>query len=340
MKRVSRILCLAACAVMALSATAMAADVDSVESDGLDESISIVDAGGPMKVAAVGLVSGKVTKQDDGSLLMAGLDDQETVVRLQESTPCVDAVTGLPLGMDKIQDGDELQVWVGPAMTMSLPPQVSALAVVGNIQDASAAPEYFEVFGLDQTVTIAIYPAPERSEVNLPTVNGDELCIPVSAQITPWLTRQNVTVDDIVPGTRVLVWRDESGVVNKVQMLPYTYHGYLGMRQHGEDMMSVVVNSGDDVGMISCKWSEDDAVMVPIRAVAEAAGYKVEWVRDKGAVVYDGDVELFSVMPGSDTAYAADGEYGLTEVCVIDSGTTYLNVMDAAHLLNLYLYLG
>ena len=82
----------------------------------------------------------------------------------------------------------------------------------------------------------------------------------------------------------------------------------------------------------------DGQVILPIRAVAEAAGCKVEWFNSRGAVVYEADGSLlFSVLPGQDTAQTADGEWALSGTCFFENGTTYLPAGDLAALLNLFL---
>ena len=83
---------------------------------------------------------------------------------------------------------------------------------------------------------------------------------------------------------------------------------------------------------------KDGEMLLPIRAVAEAAGCKVEWVKSWGAVVSEADGSLlFSVLPGQDTAQTADGEWALSGTCFFESGTTYLPAGDLAALLNLFL---
>ena len=58
----------------------------------------------------------------------------------------------------------------------------------------------------------------------------------------------------------------------------------------------------------------DGEVLLPVRAVAKAAGYDVNWVPGQGAVVVSqpGGGLVFSVLPGQDMAYTATGETGLS----------------------------
>ncbi|MDO4314429.1 MAG: copper amine oxidase N-terminal domain-containing protein [Oscillospiraceae bacterium] len=320
-KTLCRILSLALCAALACALPAFAAETEAPVS------------GASAHMAPV-RVWGAVTRLESGSLLLQNSDEsdpnREIVVHIAQTTPVVDAVSGLPVELSTIKDGDTVCAWVGPAMTMSLPPQASASAVVANIPADGAAPQYYEITGPDQTVTIAIYPPPPRTAVHLPAAGGEVLTIPVSAQVSPWLTKQIVTLDDLTPGSRILAWRDTDGGISRVLLLPNTFRGYL-LAWAGAD--SVFLN-GERLS-VSGKAS-DGQVLLPIRAVAEAAGYQVDWVAGKGAVVSDGGETVFSVLPGSKTARTADEERGLTGPCVFESGVTYLPAGDLASLLNLF----
>lgn len=345
MRHIGRILSLALCAAALLSLPAMATE----------EGLLISPAPAVESLAPV-RVWGKITKLESGSLLLKNdsKDDiyNEVVVHLPEGVPCVDAVTGLPMDMSRVKDGDTLYAWVRNAMTMSLPPQTSALIVVGNIPADYRAPEFYKITGTDKTVMAAIYPAPERTEVNLPVAGGETLTVPVSARFTPWLTRQIVTVDDLVPGSQILAWRDKDGKVEKVLLLPYDYRGYLDTWERSPGTppdpvpMALSVNEpfGASAQSYDCwRGKSGDLVLAPLRAIAEAAGYDVSWVKGQGAVVKDGDKVLFSVLPGSETVKrpeSEDGDWELTTPCVMEKGVTYLPVEELAMLLNLYLCRG
>lgn len=342
MKHMTRFFSLALCAAMLLSLSAMAAKTPL---------ISPAPETAPAGPLPHSLVWGKAVRQENGSFLISNSDENsindQVVVHVPENTPCVDAVTGLPMDMTKFKDGDTLYTWIGPAMTMSLPPQTSAVVVVGNIPADYRAPEFYEITGVDQTVSIAVTPAPERTEVNLPVAGGETLKLPVSAQYTPWLTRQIVTVDDLVPGSQILVWRDKDGNVEKVLLFPYAYRGTLTGMAAGNGDILVCVNGTfnpekyPDAVQVLCKKLSDGTILVPLRAVAEAVNYDVSWAAGQGAVVKEGERVVFSVMPGTNTAQLPgeeDNSWTLSADCVKDAGVTYLPLRDLTHLLNLYYF--
>ncbi len=48
-------------------------------------------------------------------------------------------MTGLPVALEDVKDGDTIYAYIGPAMTMSLPPMTNAVMIFTNLPaDASA----------------------------------------------------------------------------------------------------------------------------------------------------------------------------------------------------------
>ena len=325
MKHFIKILSLALCAACLLSVTALAAEAAPTA-----DKTEILQ---PQALAAA-KIWGKVSKQENGSLLVTSGDpdsaNPEVVVHVSEETYCVDAATGAPLDMEKVKDGDTLYVWAGPAMTMSLPPQTTAAVIVGNVPADGKIPQYAEV------TAPAVRSEDEKERVL--TIAGGELTVLEDAGIAPFRTKNLVTLDDLVPGAQILAWTNAAGKADRVLMFPCAYRGYLTANQDG-----AVLLNGEDVkvkGQIFPVKGEEnlEQMYLPLRAVAEAAGYEVNWVSGKGAVVSEAGTELFSVQSDSDTAQTPDGERGLLGGCVVDKGTTYLPAADLAQLLQVYYY--
>ena len=311
MKHIIKLFSLALCAALLLSLSALAAEVPA----------------GPADTSV--LVSGQAAKQEDGSLLITNASpdavNPEVIVRLPEDTPCVDGVTGEPMTMETVKDGDTLYIWAGPAMTMSLPPQTTAKVVVGGVPADGAAPQYAEITGS------AVSPAP-GGERRFPT-GSSELTVLETASVTPYLTRNLVTLDDLVPGSQILAWTNDSGKADRIVLLPYAYAGYVTA---GEDGAVRVNGEKLEAGSRVLPVEDIQQTYLPLRAVAEAAGYEVDWVSGKGAVVAQAGTELFSIRPGSELAQTADGEHSLLGSCVLEQGVTYLPAIDLAGLLQMY----
>ena len=230
--------------------------------------------------------------------------------------------------------GDAVYAWVGPAMALSLPPQSTASLIVGNIPADYAVPQYYEI--TSSTVT-------EESAVLHVAGSNDTITVPASAKLTPYLTKNIVTLADLRPGARILVWSDSKGTPEKVLVFAYGYRGYISVAEDG------VVSVNGQSTTQKAKTTADGDTLLPIRAVAEALGMSVRWDAKQGAVVSYGDdmvkpaplttETLMTAMPGG--AIAAVNSDGTTEevygTCVKEAGVTYVSRSALAQALDLYL---
>lgn len=290
-------------------------------------------------------VWGRGTKLENGGLLVQN-DDQddpyrEIILHLAETTPVVDAVTGLPLDRE-LKDGEVIYAWVGPAMTLSLPPQAAAEVVVANIPEDFGAPQYCQVAQIktrgyvDKSGPLIAVEVAVTSGLGL-KIEEPGLQITVQAELLPWKTRQIVQLEDLQPGSQFLAWTDSSGAVTRILLFPYAYRtwlrydGYGGIDMPGEGFP----RTPNGYLTVAARETEEE-VLLPIRAVAEAAGYTVNWVPGQGAVVTSGESLVFSVLPGQDAVHTPNGETDLTGACYFENGTTYLPADDLVYLLNLF----
>ena len=292
----------------------------------------------PEKLPPFVQVWGKVSPWEGEGIYLKN-DDKDShlneVVIHPGDAPVVDGATGLPLDLEKVKEGDTLYVWTGPAMALSLPPQMSALVIVGNVPAGAAAPEFCEI------ARRAVSPAPgDKGNPTFALTGGETLEVTDKTVYTPWLTRQMVRMEDLNPGDRALVWKDKNGAAEKVQLLPGVYQGYVSTFATMHDVR-IAVNGGFDAerdqGVPRFSGQRTDkGVMAPIRGVAEAAGYEVRWDKALGVVVSRDGETVFSVQPGAETVQTPEGEGYLSAPCLKEGGTTYLPLEDLCHWLNLY----
>ena len=332
-KMIARALALTLCAAMVCALPAFAAESETAAPEA------------PAYMAPV-RVWGRVTRLENEAVLVQNDNEndpyREIILHLSDTAPVVDAVTGLPLDRE-LRDGEVIYAWVGPAMTLSLPPQAAAEVVVAGIPADFGAPLYYQVAWIKQTGSISRDGPLVSVEVAVTSglgLNIEEpgLQITVQAELLPWKTRQMVRLEDLQPGSQFLAWTDSDGAVTRVLLFPYAYRTWLRYDGYGGIHMPGDGFPKTPNGYLTVSTKEKDGeVLLPIRAVAEAAGCKVEWVRGLGAVVSEADGSLlFSVLPGQDTAQTADGEWTLSGACFFESGTTYLPAGDLAALLNLF----
>lgn len=89
-------------------------------------------------------VRGTVTRLENGAILLRNSNEnapfRKVILHLSKTTRVVDAASGLPLDRE-LRDGETVCAWVGPAMTLSLPPQATAEVVEANLPtDGAASP--------------------------------------------------------------------------------------------------------------------------------------------------------------------------------------------------------
>ena len=282
-------------------------------------------------------VWGTLTWLDDGGLLLQ--NDSETsineVILHGESIICLDAVTGEPIDIKSLKDGDTVYAWVSPVMTMSLPPHATAYLILGNIPADYRVPMYYEIAAANVTGTDRDTQMP--TSVELTAAGGVVFTVTDEVTLTPYLTKNVVTLGDLVPGTRVLVWSNSRGEAERVLVFPYEYRAYISLSEDG----SVSV-SGQAVEQ-AAKTTEDGTVLLPIRAISEALGLSVSWDPETGVTVAAGGSEtaqtIFVAKPdGAITGVNADGStYEVSGTCINDGGVTFLTYYTFSNLLDLYL---
>ena len=183
------------CLSLLLCAALLAVPAAAAEDDGREPPARL----GP--VQAWGTVTW--TGEDTFLLDRGERDDlSDAVVVHVGDAPYLDAVTGGTLNLDTLEDGDTVYAWVGPAMMLSMPPQATASLILGNIPADYAVPQFYEITSSTVTGEAAVLSVAGSS---------DALTVPASAQVLPYLTRNIVTLADLIPGTRILVWSDALG---------------------------------------------------------------------------------------------------------------------------------
>ena len=167
-------------------------------------------------------IFGPVTKMEEGRLSMnrqdvaveEGQEDEipanEIVLNLSEEVYILDASTGMPVAYDEIEDGSTVYAYIGPAMTMSLPPQSTAEMLLVNVPSDFKVPDYVEVKSM---VTDG-----STGESVLTASDGTEYVLAEDCNIFPYLTRNIVTLDDLTQGRKCLVWSAEDNTAEKIMV--------------------------------------------------------------------------------------------------------------------------
>ncbi|MEI3382232.1 MAG: stalk domain-containing protein [Dysosmobacter sp.] len=284
------------------------------------------------------VISGTVAHQKDGGLLMSTSTGEPTedYILWTEGVMILDAVSGEPVDAKSIKDGSTVYAWLGAqtAMTMSLPPQVTPELLLVNVPADYKVPQYDVIVRSDGLTGLGI---PNRSGMSVTLSDGTVYQVWQDAQVKPYLTRNRVTYQDLLPGTRVLVWADDKreGQPGAGISLRYKGEAYPWTATGGLYASTAACRSEPSALRRPYK---DERLYVPIRAVAEAAGYSVSWDKEFGVTVKDGGEIVFQICPDTDLAHgpAAADRQSLSGPCLIANGVTYLEAGDLAHLLGMF----
>lgn len=267
----------------------------------------------------------------------------QLILRVGENTLILDAATGDPIALDSIEDGETVYVNTDTIMLLSYPAQTGAQLILANLPADMAAPDYYQVTGFSMISTMMT-----ENNVITATIStdlGDTLTFHLTdkldesgarqyilqdeVEISAYRTRNIVTVPDLIPGTRILVWKDAAGTPSRILVFPYTYRGYLEV----QDKFAVI--DGDMV-IEGSRMGEDGEPLLPLRHVCESLGMTVRWNQaDRSITVSRDGAEVFSCTLGEEEAQKGGETVWLTAPTA-ENGTTYLHARDLAELLGYY----
>lgn len=256
---------------------------------------------------------GDITEVAEDYIVVKTTDGQEIQFNIGGSTQVIDANTVTPLDLSA-RETDKVAVTYSNAMTMSIPPQAYAYAIIGNIKSDMGNP----IFTIVEEVRQG------KDGITIVTENGSkEITVQVTAQISPYLTRNIVTLSDIKAGSNVLLWYDMMtmsipafATSEKVVILPSAV----------EETDALTVNG------VEITLAEDEIVydnngveMLPLRTVAETLGFKVEWVNETQSIIVSKDAFTATIRIGTTEGGINKMRLVLETAPVLYSGTkTYV----------------
>lgn len=153
---------------------------------------------------------GEVTSASEGEIIVDNQSDASSMGEIvliidSEQSLVLDAKEGYPVEAAEIEQG-KFEAYLGPAMTMSLPPQTVPYVVIVNIEDEANVPQYAVVEEITK----------EEDAVVLTATDGRSYRLPSDVEVLPYLTRNIVTLDDIAEGSRCLIWLSGDETAEKV----------------------------------------------------------------------------------------------------------------------------
>lgn len=177
----------------------------------LAEAEELEESEAALEITDARRIWGSIEQVGEGELIVDNQSHNssmgEMIIKIDpEQTKVLDAVDGLPVELGEIT-GDSFEAYLGPAMTMSLPPQTTAELVIVNIPQDVQAPLYVTARGPIEETELG---------QTLMSENGAAYVLTEETQVLPYLTRNIVRAEDIMEGSNCLIWQDTDGAVEKL----------------------------------------------------------------------------------------------------------------------------
>lgn len=157
-------------------------------------------------------VWGTVLRVEEDRIYLDNISDNsmkgEMVITISsEDSRVLEAVNGFPVALSDLREGDFIYAYLGPAMTMSLPPIANGKMIICKAPADFKVPEYMRVTAVEKH---------EDGSVSITGSNGNTYLAPADCTILPYLTRQMVYLDSITKGSTCLIWSDENHQASKI----------------------------------------------------------------------------------------------------------------------------
>ncbi len=189
-------------------------------------------------------VYGTAEKWEGKSLHLTNSDTSAVhndVVVTTEGAVILDAVSGMPATYEDIREGETIYAYVGPAMTMSLPPMANGEVIFVNVPADYQVPSYAIVKDLKVR---------QDGSAELTAVGGRVYEIPADCYLTPYLTRQMIGIDSLTPGSACVIWTENgSNTANKVMRFNFNPSDHSNEAGDSENVSGSVKPMG---------WSEEN----------------------------------------------------------------------------------
>ena len=234
---------------------------------------------------------GEITEVAEDYIMVKTIDGEEIQFNTSENTQVIDANTILPLDLAN-RETNKVAITYSNAMTLSLPPQAYAYAIIGNIKAEMGNPIFTIVEDVKTT---------DEGIVIVTEAGSKEITVPSTAEVAPYLTRNIVALSDIKAGSNLLLWYD---------MMTMSIPAYATSEKvvllAGNVLDIVEETDALTVNGVEIVLAEDEVVydnngveMLPLRTVAETLGFKVEWVNETQSIILSKDAFTATIRIGT-----------------------------------------
>ena len=209
---------------------------------------------------------GSIRSVEENAVLIrtGGAVQEELLCRLSAETVLLNAVTGETMSPHALREGDTIYFYGPPVLALSEPAQVPAALILAGIPAGYAVPSAQRVTRVDR-------------DADGTTIHTSEVVYHVSGETECSGPR---ALDALIPGDYVAGWYTASTrslppqtTPERLVFLPGGQSGWMSAGLH-----SVSVN-GSALALSPTETPQlhGEELMLPVRAVAQAAGFTVDW---------------------------------------------------------------
>lgn len=265
-------------------------------------------------------VWGTVTKLDGRRLMLENESaaNQQIILNISDDTYLLDAVSGNPVAFESLRENQFVFADIGLAMALSMPPIAQAEVLLCNLPADYRAPDFHEISSVFQDNGGGLF---------LKTDKGGVLSVGETCKVIPYLTKNTVSRSDLLPGSKILVWRNPADPfeAERVMLFPYEYRGYLQIKGENAEL------SGEEIDA----RAENGLLFLPLHEVCGVLGMDFNCSQEKDSAVILENGELFASL-NSAGVRQADGEKIFLSAPVKTAGGVYrLSTEDTARLFQL-----
>ncbi|MCQ4727385.1 copper amine oxidase N-terminal domain-containing protein [Anaerotignum faecicola] len=260
---------------------------------------------------------GSVTKlnyegEELKSIEAEGVKGNVVVYNISGETVFLDSGEKVKTDASEIKEGDGVYFYHSPIMTMSLPPQTPAEAVVINIpMDAGCA----------NLVTVENVSKSDDGIYILTDNGGLYISVGADASVTLFENGNKASIDEIKEGMRIFAWYDS--IMESYPAQTYTNNiVILPEKDTADDEIAPV----SETASISIE-TEGNSHFVPLREVCGKLGLELGWNADTETASIQSDTRAMEISEG-DTSFVSfttiKGAVGMTAPITSDEAV-YIN---------------
>lgn len=256
---------------------------------------------------------GEITEVKDGVVRISGEGAyKDIILHVQASTYILNAKDGTAVLLQDLKPGETITAYYGPAVTRSLPPQGSAIALLVGTPNQGSAGMYMKVASLQEG---------KEGSVRVLCTNNERL-----VTILPEKLAQ---ISQIKEGSELIVWYDvmtmsipAQATATKVVLLPQK----ADLRVNTVAGVIVANQKELTLGTYDVIKNNGQTVMLPLRTIAESLGYRIVWHDENNTVDLEKGGHTITLAVGS-TEYRSDNRtIQLQDAPVINYGKALVPV--------------